>query len=99
MSQGNPMSLDEVIEFIERGKSLEIPANDRYMKIIISSREEGELWANKSREVMESVHIDFMLLAALFDQGGRSPRDEEHPGANRWNVQEAARGPGDAIMS
>jgi histone demethylase JARID1 len=76
MNPDDPMSLDDVTAFIERGKNLEIMENDQYMKFFLSSRDQGEFWTNKTREVMGNEHINYTQLNALWEQARRSPVDK-----------------------
>jgi histone demethylase JARID1 len=73
IAQKEPMTLDEVIAFIERGKALEIPPNDRYMKFLLDAQDQGEFWMGKTKEVMEHELVNYTQLGALFEQAKRIP--------------------------
>jgi histone demethylase JARID1 len=68
--------IEEVRTAIDRGLTLDIPRDDKYMKFFLVEREEGEFWALKCREVMESDHVNFMQLTALYERGIQVPVDK-----------------------
>jgi histone demethylase JARID1 len=73
MSQGSPLSLDEVKEFIELGKSLEITDENEYMRYFRGQVEQGEFWESKAHQVMSVENVNFQQLDALFKQASRLP--------------------------
>jgi [histone H3]-trimethyl-L-lysine4 demethylase len=73
MGHGTSLSLDEVKEFIERGKSLDIADNNEFMNYFRNQVEQGEFWESKAQQVMSVENVNFQQLDALFKQASRLP--------------------------
>ena len=78
LTRGNALSLQALIEFIERGKDLGINANeDNNMKYFIDLKHSGEFWEEKAKEVMSAEEVNFQQLDALSKQAVKLPVSKE----------------------
>jgi len=73
----SPLSLVDVTEFIQRGKDLLIPDNDRLMEYFVNLKEQGEFWENKAKELMAVEEVNFQQLDALSKRASQLPVSKE----------------------
>ena len=73
----SPLSLADVSEFIQRGKNLLIPENDRLLDYFIGLKDQGEFWEGKAKELMAVEEVNFQQLDALSKQASRLPVSKE----------------------
>lgn len=73
MAQGEPLSLDEVTDFIERGKGLDVSETDDYMVYFLGQKDQGQFWESKAFQVMSVENVNFQQLDALFKQASKLP--------------------------
>ncbi|KAF2403083.1 PLU-1-domain-containing protein [Trichodelitschia bisporula] len=77
LNSPNPLSLQEVTEFIQQGKELNVPDSDTYMAYFLSQKEHGEFWEGKAKELMSNEHVNFTQLDALAKQATQLPVSKE----------------------
>ncbi|KAF2665460.1 PLU-1-domain-containing protein [Microthyrium microscopicum] len=73
MSQGSPLSLDELVEFIEAGKVLEIREGNDFMVYFNQQKTQGDFWESKAKEIMSMEAVNFHQLDALYKQASQLP--------------------------
>jgi histone demethylase JARID1 len=73
MSPGSPLSLEELVEFIERGRELDIPMDGPFMRYFADQKSQGEFWESKAKEIMSMEPVNFHQLDALYKQASLLP--------------------------
>jgi histone demethylase JARID1 len=77
MNQGQPLSLQEVTEFIQQGKDLGIQEAEEYMTYFEDQKAQGEFWEGKANELMSVENVNFQQLDALAKQASKLPVSKE----------------------
>jgi [histone H3]-trimethyl-L-lysine4 demethylase len=77
LEQGSPITLNDVNEFIDVAKELNIAEDSQYMKYFAQQKEQGEFWESKARQVMSVENVNYQQLEALFTQASKLPVSRE----------------------
>jgi histone demethylase JARID1 len=77
ISQGTPLSLQEVTTFLQQGKDLGIGQDEAYMTFFADQKDQGEFWEGKAKELMAADTVNFQQLDALSKQASKLPVSKE----------------------
>jgi histone demethylase JARID1 len=77
ITQGTPLSLQEVTDFLTHGRELGIPENDDYIHYFDGQKQQGEFWEHKAKELMSVDQVNFQQLDALSTQASKLPVSKE----------------------